>query len=163
MRLTGISPSDSIAFRTLHTDWGDSMKIVVFLLVVASAISLTSVAQSDAARGKSKIKHCLKTKNCVFTVSGIATEEPRMSFVVEEKLWKTFTVFDKNELKHTLKAKITEANEKPDKYIHVSKKSPSYDRLRRNIENMRSYSVIISYGKTKKGDLQLDEEILINY
>jgi hypothetical protein len=62
-----------------------------------------------------------------------------------------------------LKLKISDANEKPDKHVRVSKKAPSYDRLRKNIENMRSYSVFVSYGKDTKGNLQFDEEILVNY
>jgi len=86
-----------------------------------------------------------------------------MSFLVQEKIWKTLTVLDRNDLKRILKARIAEANEKPDKYVHLSKKAPSYDRLRKNIENMQSYSVFLSYGKDSKGNLQLDEEILVNY
>ena len=86
-----------------------------------------------------------------------------MSFLVQEKTWKAFTALDKNDLKRILKTKISLANEKPDKHVHISKKAPSYERLRKNIENMRSYSVFLSYGKDTRGNLQLDEEILVNY
>ena len=35
--------------------------------------------------------------------------------------------------------------------------------MERNIKNMRSYSVFISYGKDRKGGLQMDEETMINW
>lgn len=131
-----------------------------FVLVV---VCLSCPLHVHAAKGNPKINDCLKTKNCKFIVTGAASEDPKMSFLVHEKTWQAFTSLDKHDLKRTLKAKISDANQKPDKYIHVSKKAPSYERLRRNIENMRSYSVFLSYGKNTKGNLQLDQEILVNY
>ena len=140
-------------------------KSILFVLVVIIVVSLsfTTVHAVKGNKGNSKINGCLKSKSCKFIITGTATDDPRMSFLVQEKIWKTLTVLDKNDLKRILIAKISDANEKPDKYVHVSKKAPSYDRLRRNIENMRSYSVFLSYGKDTKGNLQLDEEILVNY
>jgi hypothetical protein len=134
---------------------------VVVAMTIVVGLSLT--ATTFAARGNSKIHDCLKTRNCKFIITGAATEDPRMSFLVLEKIWKTFSVLDKNDLKHILKAKVADANEKPDKHINVSKKASSYETLKRNIQNMRSYSVIISYGKNTRSELQLDEEILVNY
>jgi hypothetical protein len=139
------------------------MRKSALFIVVIIVISLTNTTAVHAARGNIKINDCLKEKNCKFIITGAATEDPKMSFLVQEKTWKVFTVLDRNDLKRILKAKITEANQKPDKYIHVSKKAPSYERLKRNIENMRSYSVFLSYGKNTKGNLQLDQEIMINY
>lgn len=110
-----------------------------------------------------KVKSCLKSKECAFIVSGAATDDPKMSFLVHDKVWKTFGYLDKEDLRRILRYKIEEANEKPGKYIHVSKKAPSYDAMERNIKNMRSYSVFVSYGKNRKGDLQLDEETMINW
>jgi len=135
----------------------------ILFITVAIVVSLSVTTAIHAVKGNSKINDCLKSKNCKFIVTGAATEDPRMSFLVQEKIWKTFTVLDKNDLKRILKTKISVANEKPDKHVHVSKKAPSYDRLRKNIENMRSYSVFLSYGKDTRGNLQLDEEILVNY
>lgn len=134
--------------------------ICFFALVISC---LWCIPQVHAVKGNTKINECLKAKNCKFIVTGAATDDPKMSFLVHEKNWQTFTALDKNDLKRTLKAKIADANQKPDKYVHVSKKAPSYERLKRNIENMRSYSVFLSYGKNNKGNLQLDREILINY
>jgi len=142
------------------------MNKLIFFIVMTIVVSLPFVSALHAFKGKmsnSKINGCLKSKSCKFIIAGAATEDPRMSFLVQEKIWKTFTVLDKNDLKRILKAKISDANEKPDKHVHVSKKAPSYERLRKNIENMRSYSVFLSYGKDTKGNLQMDEEILINY
>ncbi len=137
------------------------------LIAVAMVVCLSHVTVLHAVKANrvsnNKISSCLKSKSCKFIVTGTATEEPRMSFLVQEKIWKTLTVLDRNDLKRILKARIAEANEKPDKYVHQSKKAPSYDRLRKNIENMQSYSVFLSYGKDSKGNLQLDEEILVNY
>ena len=140
-------------------------KSILFVLVVIIVISLsfTTVHAVKGNKSNSKINGCLKSKSCKFIITGTATDDPRMSFLVQEKIWKTLTMLDKNDLKRILIAKISDANEKPDKYVHVSKKAPSYDRLRRNIEKMRSYSVFLSYGKDTKGNLQLDEEILVNY
>jgi hypothetical protein len=142
---------------------GGIMRRPVFLFFVIVVLYLLNVSSTQAAKGNVKINECLKTKNCKFIVTGTATEDPKMSFLVHEKAWQNFTVLDKNDLKKMLKAKITDANQKPEKYIHVSKKTPSYERIKRNIENMRSYSVFLSYGKNAKGNLQLDQEILINY
>ena len=138
----------------------------IFFVIVAIIIILSSVTALHAVRankGNDKINGCLKAKSCKFIITGAATEDPRMSFLVQEKIWKTFTHLDKNDLKRILNLKISDANEKPDKHVRVSKKAPSYDRLRKKIENMRSYSVFVSYGKDTKGNLQLDEEILVNY
>jgi hypothetical protein len=137
-------------------------KFALFIVVIAVVI-LSIVTAVQAVRGNSKIKDCLKAKNCQFIVTGAATEDPKMSFLVHEKIWKTLTALDRNDLKRILKAKIEDANEKPDKHVHISRKAPSYERLRKNIENMRSYSVFLSYGKSPKGNLQLDQEILVNY
>jgi hypothetical protein len=137
-------------------------RTAIFVITVM-IVSLLSIAAVHAGKGNAKISNCLKTKSCKFIVVGTATEDPKMSFLVLEKIWKSFTTLDRNDLKRVLKAKITEANEKPERYIHLSKKAPSYDRLKRNVENMRSYSVFLSYGKNGKGNLQLDQEILINY
>lgn len=139
------------------------MRKSVLFIVVVTAMSLFNSGHVCAIKGNSKINDCIKTKNCTFIITGAATEDPKMSFLVQEKTWKTFTVLDKNDLKRILKTKITGANQKPDKYIHMSKKAPSYERIKRNIENMRSYSVFLSYGKNAKGNLQLDQEIMINY
>jgi hypothetical protein len=139
------------------------MRTSITAILSIIVIFLLNTTYVDAARGNSKVNDCLKTKNCKFIVTGAATEDPKMSFLVQESIWKTFTAFDKNDLKHILKAKIADANQKPDKHIHVSKKAPSYERIKRNIENMRSYSVFLSFGKNTKGNLQFDQEILINY
>lgn len=139
------------------------MRVYVFCVSLMVVLWFSFVPPVHGAKGNAKITDCLKTKNCKFIVTGAATEDPKMSFLVHEKTWQSFTALDKADLKRTLKAKITDANHKPDKYIHVSKKAPSYERLKRNIENMRSYSVFLSHGKNSKGSLQLDEEILVNY
>lgn len=139
------------------------MRASLIATVLIIVMCIFNVGHVIANRGNNKINDCLKAKNCKFIVTGTATEDPRMSFLVQEKIWKTFTALDKNDLKRLLKAKIADANEKPDKHIHVSKKAPSYERLKKNIENMRSYSVFLSYGKNTKGNLQLDQEILVNY
>jgi hypothetical protein len=139
------------------------MRTSILAIVAMIVICLSSTTHVNAGRGNSKVNNCLKAKNCKFIVTGTAIEDPKMSFLVHEKTWKTFTALDKNDLKRILKAKIADANEKPDKHIHVSKKAPSYERLKKNIENMQSYSVFLSYNKNTKGNLQLDQEILINY
>lgn len=139
------------------------MRVHVFCVSIVVVLCFSFVPPVHCAKVNAKITDCLKTKNCKFIVTGTATEDPKMSFLVHEKTWQMFTSLDKTDLKRTLKAKIAEANQKPDKYIHVSKKAPSYERLKRNIENMRSYSVFLSYGKNSTGSLQLDQEILVNY
>jgi hypothetical protein len=163
MRLTSGKAFDTIGFCFFMKHMGGVMRKFVFFVAVITFFFLSNVCLVHAVRGNVKVNDCLKVKNCKFIVTSTATEDPKMSFLVHEKTWQTFTVLDKNDLKRILKAKITEANEKPDKYIHVSKKAPSYERLKRNIENMRSYSVLLSYGKNTKGNLQIDQEILINY
>ncbi len=40
-----------------------------------------------------------------------------MSFLVRKENLETLTVLDRNDLKRILKARIAEANEKPDKYV----------------------------------------------
>jgi hypothetical protein len=141
----------------------DKSILSVLVIIIVVCLSFTTVHAVKGNKSNSKINGCLKSKSCKFIITGTATDDPRMSFLVQEKIWNTLTVLDKNDLKRILIAKISDANEKPDKYVHISKKAPSYDRLRKNIENMRSYSVFLSYGKDTKGNLQLDEEILVNY
>jgi hypothetical protein len=161
--LTSEKAFDTIGFIDLGHTGGVVMSKSILFITVAIVISLSVATAIHAVKVNSKINDCLKSKNCKFIVTGTATEDPRMSFLVQDKIWKAFTVLDKNDLKRILKAKISEANEKPGKHVHISKKAPSYDRLRKNIENMRSYSVFLSYGKDSRGNLQLDEEILVNY
>jgi hypothetical protein len=163
MWLTSGKAFDTIGFCFFMKYWGGIMRTPILAIVSIIVICLSSATNANAAKGNSKVNDCLRAKNCKFIVTGTATEDPRMSFLVQEKIWKTFTALDKNDLKRILKAKIADANEKPDKHIHVSKKAPSYERLKKNIENMRSYSVFLSYGKNTKGNLQLDQEILVNY
>jgi hypothetical protein len=110
-----------------------------------------------------KIKKCLKEKECRFVVTSCSTPDPKISFLVLDSVWKSFRDGDKDHLRELLKKKIKEANNKPEKYIRVSKKSPSYDSFLKNIKDMRSYSVIISYKKSRFGDLQQDEEVMVNY
>lgn len=137
-------------------------KWIFTVSVVLLCVSLHSHATA-AEPQNAKVKMCLKSKECAFIISGAATDDPKMSFLVYDKVWKTFGFLDKEDLRRILRYKIEEANARPDKYIHVSKKSPSYDDMERNIKNMRSYSVFISYGKDRKGGLQLDEETMINW
>lgn len=131
-------------------------------LTVAAAFFACSLGHAMTAKGNSKIQKCIKAKDCKFMVTAAATDDPRMSFVVKARTWKTFTILDKNDLKVMLKIRIADAKAKPEKYISVSKKASSYEKVRRNVENMQSYSVFLSYG-SKNGNLQLDEEILVNY
>jgi hypothetical protein len=132
-------------------------------ICMLATLVLVTANTVQAGHGNRKVNACLKAKECKFIVHGVASEDPRMSFLVQEKIWKTFTHLDKYDLKRILKGKIGEAHEKPDKYTYASKKSPSYESLKKNVENMRSYSVILSYGKDTRGHLQLDQEILVNY
>jgi hypothetical protein len=162
MWLTSWKAFDTIGFCFFKKQ-GGYMRRYVFCIPIIAVLSLSWVSPVHAAKGNGKIIDCLKTKNCKFIVTGAATEDPKMSFLVHQKTCQTFTALDKSDLKRTLKKKISDANQKPDKYIHVSKKAPSYERLKRNIENMRSYSVILSYGKNTQGNLQLDQEILMNF
>jgi hypothetical protein len=133
------------------------------VIALVCFVFLSAVTPVTAGSGNGKIRECLKSKNCKFVVTGTATEDPRMSFLVHDRVWKTFTDLDKYDLRRMLRARIREANGKPDKYVHVSKRAPSYERIKTNIENMQSYSVFVSHGKDKKGILQLDEEIMVNY
>ncbi len=110
-----------------------------------------------------KVKKCIKDKECQFVLSGASTQDPKMSFVVYEKVWKTFRDRDKDQLRDILKRRIEDARENPDKYMHTSKKAHRHDMMRVNVKNMRSYSVFLSYGKSRKGGLQMDEEIMVNY
>jgi hypothetical protein len=139
------------------------MKRALPLFGLVLLIVVMNLAIATNTEANPKIKKCLKSKDCRFIVSGSATQEPKMSFLVVDKVWKTFRDRDKTELREMLKRKIKEANGKPEKYVNISKKAKNYDPMRVNIANMRSYSVFLSYGKTRKGDLQLDEEIMVNY
>jgi hypothetical protein len=110
-----------------------------------------------------KIKRCFKDKECRFVATSCSTPDPKMSFLVLDSVWKSFRDGDKDNLRELLKKKVKEANDKPEKYIRVSRKSPSYNTFLKNIRDMRSYSVVISYKKSRFGDLQQDEEIMVNY
>ena len=133
-------------------------------MVIALIISLLCVVHGIASeRTTPKIKKCLKEKECRFVVTGPSTPDPKMSFLVLDSVWKSFREGDKDHLREMLKKKIKEANDKPQKYVRVSKKSPSYEFFKKNIMNMRSYSVMLSYKKSHQGDLQQDDEIMVNY
>jgi hypothetical protein len=129
--------------------------LIVFLIFVSYAIA--------SERTTPEIKKCLKEKECRFVVTSLSTPDPKMTFLVLDKIWKLFRDGDKDHLREMLKKKVKEANDKPGKYVRVSKKSPSYETFIKNIKDMRSYSVIISYKKSPFGDLQQDEEIMVNY
>lgn len=134
------------------------MNIKVLIILATIFFSITATAY-----GNPKIDKCLKTKNCLFFVFGSMTVDPKMSFLVMDKLWKTFDEKDKADLRAILKQKINEANSDPDKYIDIPKNAPLYNVIKPNIKNMRSYSIVLSHGKTSKGDLKIDEEIMVNY
>jgi hypothetical protein len=133
--------------------------------IFCALILILSAAEEAAAkaRANNKVSKCLKEKECLFFVSGSMTQDPKMSLLVLDKVWKTFLDKDRHDLREMLKKKIKEANDKPEKYVHVSKKAANYDTLKRNIQGMRSYSVFLSHGKDRKGVLGLDEEIMVNY
>jgi hypothetical protein len=140
------------------------MKRLFQLLMFILIFSLLCVVHAIASeRINPKIKYCLKEKECRFIITGTSTPDPKMTFLVFDKVWKSFRDGDKDHLREVLKKKIREANNRPEKYIRVSRKSPSYDIFLKNIKDMRSYSVIISYKKSLHGGLQQDEEIMVNY
>jgi hypothetical protein len=95
-------------------------------------------------------------------VFGAGTSDPKMSFIVLEKTFKKFTDKDKNNLREILKRKIQDANSNPNKYVDIPATAPAYDMFLRNVRNMKSYSVILSEKKDKKG-LYIDKEIMVNY
>jgi hypothetical protein len=129
-------------------------------IVLGVAVNLILAANAGA---NPKISKCLKERECLFFVSGSMTEEPKMSFLVLQKVWKTMLDRDRHELREMLKKRIKQANDKPGKFVHEPKKAPNYETQKRNIQNMRSYSVFLSYGKDRKGGLQLDQEIMVNF
>ncbi len=143
---------------------GESMRklltVCAFFLVV-SLLGFTNLIASE--QRNAKIKRCLKEKECRFIITDPATPDPKMSFLVFDRVWKGFTDGDKNYLREVLKKKIKEARGRPEKYIRLSKKSSSYDTIKKNIRQMRSYSVVISYSKTRRDDLRQDEMVLVNY
>ncbi|MCX5804443.1 MAG: hypothetical protein NT010_00035 [Proteobacteria bacterium] len=140
------------------------MRNLYHFMVLVLIVSLIFIAHATASeRITPKIRKCLKEKECRFVVTNPSTPDPKMSFLVLDKVWKSFHDGDRDHLREMLNKKIREANDKPEKYVRVSKKSPSYDAFLNNIKNMRSYSVLISYKKSRSGDLQQDEEIMVNY
>ena len=96
-----------------------SITVALLLLCIFFAAHATAAEPQNV-----RVKSCLKSKECAFIVSGSATDDPKMSFLVYDKVWKTFGHLDKEDLRRILRYKIEEANAKPHKYIHVSKKSP---------------------------------------
>jgi hypothetical protein len=130
-------------------------------VLLFSLLCIVYVIASE--RTNPKIKSCLKEKECRFVITGPSTPDPKMSFLVLDSVWKSFRNGDKDHLREVLKKKIKETNYKPEKYVRVSRKSPSYDAILKNVREIRSYSVIISYKKSHQGDLQQDEEIMVNY
>jgi hypothetical protein len=140
------------------------MRNLYLSMVFALVVSLLCITYAIASeRTTPKIKKCLKEKECRFVVTNASTPDPKMTFLILDKVWKLFRDGDKDHLREMLKKKVKEANNKPEKYVRVSKKSPSYETFIKNIKDMRSYSVIISYKISRFGDLQQDEEIMVNY
>ncbi|TAN40764.1 MAG: hypothetical protein EPN22_16835 [Nitrospirae bacterium] len=92
-----------------------------------------------------KISNCLKNKDCIFMPFGEFTTNPRLSFLILEKLWLKFSDKDKSDARNILKEKIKEANDG------------------KEIRSIQSYSILLSRGKTKDGDLLIDKEIMMNF
>ena len=133
----------------------NKLAYVASVVVVMLSISVTCEANE-------MINKCKKEKNCDFIVFGTGTSDPRMSFIVFEKVFNKFTDKDKKDLKEILKQKIKEANRNPNKYVDIPASAPAYGMFLNNIKNMKSYSVILSEKKDRKG-LFVDKETMINY
>jgi hypothetical protein len=134
----------------------------IALVVIALLMVVFVVAQQSLAVDSQPIKKCLKNKECLFTVTEASSTDPRMSFLVLRRVWNKFGEKDKADLRATLKEKLRDAREKPEKYVTSSSKSPAYDALLKNIKGMRSYAVSICYSRSD-GSLFPTEEILANY
>jgi len=127
-------------------------KIFIFL-------SLSLITLFACQINNKKIKKCLKEKNCTFIVFGALTPKPEMSFVVLKNVWKKFNLKDKQDLKKILECKIREARKNPTQFNTLNPYAPLYNLANKNIQNINSYSVILSHGKSDRGALYLDKEL----
>jgi len=129
----------------------------------------TSFAQS--ARSNEKIERCQRTKQCKFAVTfrfrGKETiEKTVLSFVVEQKLWKTFTEQDKMDLRVLLKEKLAEVQEHPERYVgNLEPSHPVYGTMLGILSTTRSYSVMPSDKHDTDGSssVNFEKEILLDF
>jgi hypothetical protein len=132
--------------------------------VMMICLAVTAAAtRAGAISVEEQVEQCLKSGACAFVIAEPASTDPRLTFLVLEKTWKKFRETDKAELRQILKKKVKEARMNPDKFSSVSKKSPAYDAVIRNLKNMRSYAVFVCYNKDREGRLLPAKEVLTNY
>jgi hypothetical protein len=110
-----------------------------------------------------KIDNCLKSNKCAVQLRGEATANPVMSFIVAEEIWAAFDEKDKNDVRILLKKKIEHAKVQPETYTDIPASAPFYRKALDNIRNTKSYSVILSRGRSSSGALSIDKEILVDF
>jgi hypothetical protein len=86
-----------------------------------------------------------------------------MSFIVLDNVWQTFGKKDKEELREALTARIAQARKNPGAFTDIPPSAPFYRPAVSNIEKMKSYSVILSYGLDRSGYLKVDKEVLKDF
>ncbi len=144
------------------------MLVAIAIQVLGLFVPVTFAQQTHS---NEKIEHCQQTKHCKFEVTfrfrGKETiEKTVLSFVVEEKLWKTFTDKDKAGLRIALKEKLAEVQLHPERYTKNLKPSnPAYGTMLGILSTTRSYSVMPSDKRDADGSpsVNFEKEILQDY
>lgn len=145
----------------------------VILFGIAAQVLWLSAAATFAqqARANEKIERCQKAKQCKFEVTvrfrGKETiEKTVLSFVVDEKVWKTFTDRDKTDLRVRLKEKLAEVQAHPARYVgNLQPSNSAYQTMLGLLSTTRSYSVMLSDQQDPDGTpaVNFEKEILVDF
>lgn len=144
------------------------MLVAITIQVLGLFVPVTFAQQTHS---NEKIEHCQHTKQCKFEVTfrfrGKETiEKTVLSFVVDEKVWKSFSDKDKADLRLLLKEKVAEVQLHPEGYIkNLQASNPVYGTMVGILSTTRSYSVMPSDKRGADGSpsVNFEKEILQDY
>lgn len=145
---------------------------VILFGIAAQVLWLSAPAIfAEQVSSNEKLERCQKAKQCKFEVTvrfrGKETiERTVLSFVVDEKVWKTFTEKDKADLRVRLKEKLAEVQAHPERYVgNLQPSNSAYQTMLGLLSTTRSYSVMPSDRQDPDGTPAVDfkKEIMVDF
>src|SRR5262249_11461455 len=129
------------------------------------------ISFAQQAQSPEKIEQCQQTKQCKFEVTfrfrcTETIDKTMLSFVVEKKLWQTFTEQDKSDLRDILKKKLAEVQLHPKRYAkNLQPSNPAYGTFIGILSTPKSYSVTPTEKRDEDGSpsVELEKEIPVDF
>ncbi len=109
---------------------------------VFTLLSLT-VASTSAVE-VDPVTECLRTRQCVITVTGALTNTPAMTLVISRSVWSNWSPEQRTAVRAKLGSEALKARSQPERYTDIPPKAPAYRKVLATIQTLDRYTVMVS-------------------